>query len=98
MYGHYLITSLKIWKPWWKRHLTELQIIQFITLLAHMSQLWWVEDCGFPKPLSFLLIPQLFVMLWMFSSFYYQAYAKKPAKARNIEDSKKMKSQKQKDN
>lgn len=77
MYTHYLIVSFKIWKPWWKKHITHLQLMQFIILLYHFAQLLWVENCGFPLWPSALFIPQNLFMIVLFCDFYYKTYIKK---------------------
>lgn len=96
MYAHYFVTSLKIWKPWWKKYLTQMQILQFILALFHFCQLWWVEDCGFPKSVGLLVIPQQSMMIWMFSKFYYQAYIKPSKLTKQINGSAKTKNGKPK--
>ncbi|CAB0035567.1 unnamed protein product [Trichogramma brassicae] len=84
MYTHYLIMSLKIAKPWWKKYITQLQLFQFILLLIHFSQLLWTKDCGFPRWPAAVFIPQNLFMIVLFGDFYYQTYVKKkPKKSAN---------------
>ncbi|XP_057332477.1 elongation of very long chain fatty acids protein AAEL008004-like [Microplitis mediator] len=78
MYGHYLATSLKISKPWWKKYITQLQLTQFFLLLIHFSQLIWTRDCGFPLWPAAIFIPQNLFMMVLFGDFYYKTYVKKP--------------------
>ncbi|CAG5102348.1 Similar to ELOVL: Elongation of very long chain fatty acids protein (Drosophila melanogaster) [Cotesia congregata] len=78
MYSHYLATSLKISKPWWKKYITQLQLTQFFLLLIHFSQLIWTKDCGFPLWPAAIFIPQNLFMMVLFGDFYYKAYIKKP--------------------
>ncbi|XP_043267026.1 elongation of very long chain fatty acids protein AAEL008004-like [Venturia canescens] len=77
MYTHYLVTSLKIGKPWWKKYVTQLQLAQFILVLYHFAQLLWIPDCGFPKWPAAIFIPQNLFMIVLFSDFYYKTYIKK---------------------
>lgn len=79
MYSHYLATSLRISRTWWKKYITQLQLIQFGLLMIHFVVLAWVEDCGFPKWISAVFIPQNFFMMVLFGEFYYKTYIKKPA-------------------
>ncbi|XP_015607946.1 elongation of very long chain fatty acids protein AAEL008004 [Cephus cinctus] len=80
MYTHYLATSLKIGKPWWKKYITQLQLTQFFLILIHFSQLIWIEDCGFPRWPAAIFIPQNLFMIVLFGDFYYKTYVKKPVK------------------
>lgn len=77
MYTHYLLTLLKMSKPWWKKHLTQLQILQFFLIFIHASQLVWVKDCDHPKWPAAMLLPQNLFMIVLFGDFYYKAYVKK---------------------
>ncbi|XP_058806746.1 elongation of very long chain fatty acids protein 7-like isoform X2 [Phymastichus coffea] len=78
MYTHYLVMSLKIAKPWWKKYITQMQLIQFFLILYHFSQLLWREYCGFPRWTAAIFIPQNLFMIVLFGEFYYKAYIKKP--------------------
>ena len=80
MYSHYLATSLKISRQWWKKYITQLQMIQFLMILLHFAQLIWVEDCGFPRWPAAIFIPQNLFMIVLFGDFYYKAYINKTTK------------------
>lgn len=54
-----------------------MQIIQFFLLILHDAQLAWVEDCGFPLWVPYVMIPQNLFMLTLFGDFYYKTYIKK---------------------
>lgn len=80
MYFYYFLTS---YKPelkkslWFKRHITELQMLQFAILFFHLM-LPVVTDCdSFPKSLSAALGFQNIFMLILFGDFYYKAYIRK---------------------
>lgn len=77
MYTHYLVSSYKIANPWWKKYITQLQLVQFFLILVHFSQLLWTEDCGFPRWPAAIFIPQNLFMIVLFGDFYYQTYIKK---------------------
>ncbi|XP_053994486.1 elongation of very long chain fatty acids protein 7-like [Hylaeus volcanicus] len=78
MYSYYLATSFRMSKPWWKKYITQLQLTQFFLILVHFILLAWVDDCGFPKWVAAVLIPQNLFMIVLFGDFYYKAYIKKP--------------------
>ncbi|XP_011151304.2 elongation of very long chain fatty acids protein AAEL008004 [Harpegnathos saltator] len=76
MYTHYLLSSMKIDTKPWKKYITQLQILQFFILAYHISQLLWT-DCGYPRWIALVLLPQYVFMLVLFVEFYYNAYSKK---------------------
>ncbi|XP_077560062.1 very long chain fatty acid elongase AAEL008004-like [Haemaphysalis longicornis] len=76
MYSYYLLATMgpAVRKYlWWKKYLTRLQIIQFIFGIAHMAIPLFV-DCGFPRHLILISIPQGFLILCLFINFYIKAY------------------------
>lgn len=78
MYGYYFLTS---YKPelknslWFKRHITELQMIQFTILFFHLMVPVFM-DCDFPKVISVALAFQNIFMFLLFGDFYYKAYVR----------------------
>ncbi|XP_011495485.1 PREDICTED: elongation of very long chain fatty acids protein 7-like [Ceratosolen solmsi marchali] len=80
MYSHYLVMSLKIFKPWWKIYITQLQLVQFFYLIFHFSRLIWMKECAYPRWPAAVMIPQNFFMIILFGDFYYKTYMKKSAK------------------
>lgn len=78
MYSYYFLSTFgpEVRKYlWWKRYLTQLQIVQFIVFIVHMSIPLFV-DCGFPNMLAPFAIAQAAFVLGMFINFYYQTYIK----------------------
>ncbi|CAH1637653.1 unnamed protein product [Spodoptera littoralis] len=79
MYGYYLLTT---WDDsykqsiWWKKHVTQVQILQFTLLLFHFISLVTWPECNFPRQPAYLLIPQNLFMVILFSDFYYRSYIK----------------------
>ncbi|XP_066994288.2 very long chain fatty acid elongase 7-like [Anabrus simplex] len=83
MYSYYFLSSLDSeYKKsiWWKKHLTQLQIIQFFLIAVHNSQILFNNTCGYPYGLAFLLVVQTAFMSLMFLDFYIKTYIKKKAK------------------
>ncbi|XP_053556815.1 LOW QUALITY PROTEIN: elongation of very long chain fatty acids protein 1-like [Bombina bombina] len=62
---------------WWKKHMTAIQLIQFVLVSIHISQYYFMPSCGYQYPIFIHLIwiyGTVFFML--FSNFWYQAYTK----------------------
>ncbi|XP_059610236.1 elongation of very long chain fatty acids protein 7-like [Phlebotomus argentipes] len=91
MYSYYLLSSLSFkYKNnlWWKKHITQLQLIQFLILTVHYLLLFFI-DCDFPKFTAYFMVPQNIFMLAMFGDFYYRAYVSPkatPAEVKNSPD------------
>lgn len=81
MYSYYFITSLN---PeyrkniWWKKHITQIQLIQFFLITLHYAILLFQPNCNYPKWVVGVLLPQNFFMFMLFGDFYYKMYIKKP--------------------
>lgn len=80
MYTYYLITALyPQYKKniWWKRHLTELQMVQFLIISLQSAITLLNPYCKFPKILLALFLPHVIFVFLMFWDFYRKAYLKK---------------------
>lgn len=80
MYFYYFLTSYspEVKKSlWWKKYITQLQLLQFVLLLIYISVNLFVIECNNSKIMSWAGLIQAVVMLAMFSDFYYKAYIKK---------------------
>ncbi|XP_046552398.1 elongation of very long chain fatty acids protein 4-like isoform X2 [Haliotis rubra] len=60
---------------WWKRYLTKLQLIQFVTGIVHAVQSLG-KGCDFPEALHWALIFYAFTILLLFLNFYFHTYLK----------------------
>ncbi|XP_052091634.1 elongation of very long chain fatty acids protein AAEL008004-like [Mytilus californianus] len=60
---------------WWKKYMTKFQIIQFVLILLHCSQLLFI-DCGYPRYMVWIFVLGAATFLLLFSNFYIQAYLK----------------------
>ncbi|KAH8020552.1 hypothetical protein HPB51_002501 [Rhipicephalus microplus] len=84
MYSYYFLAALgpSVQKYlWWKRYLTELQIIQFVGLMMHMS-ITLFYDCGYPRPLAIFALSQGFFGLLLFINFYVRNYILRMTRAK----------------
>lgn len=89
MYGYYFLTSYKPGMKqelWWKKYITQLQMIQFVCILIYASVVLFVVDCKNSTPFAWVGFLQAFVMLALFGDFYRKTYLKK-----NLEPAKKSK-------
>lgn len=76
MYAYYFLSLLgPSARPymWWKRYLTQVQIVQFVVMITHAS-IPLVKDCGYPRALIFIGVPQILLILLLFVNFYVRAY------------------------
>lgn len=84
MYFYYLLTAAKPeYKKsvWWKRHITQMQLGQFIIVTLHATANVLQPSSIFPKALVGFIVPQGIIMFFLFWDFYKKAYNKK----KNIE-------------
>lgn len=82
MYSYYGLSALdKSIRPnlWWKRHVTQFQIVQFVMLMIH-GAVPIFHDCGFPKLMAALMTCEAGMFAYMFSEFYVRTYLDKPLK------------------
>ncbi|MBN3291198.1 ELOV7 protein, partial [Polypterus senegalus] len=62
---------------WWKKYLTTIQLVQFVTVTIHIGQFFFMKDCPYQYPV-FLYIICLYgcSFLVLFLNFWYHAYTK----------------------
>lgn len=90
MYGYYFLATYKSMQRhlWWKRHLTEAQIVQFVMSMVHFS-FQGLSSCQYPPALAIIGFFFNFVFFVLFCDFYYHAYIKaRPASAKPLEATK----------
>ncbi|XP_003741431.1 elongation of very long chain fatty acids protein AAEL008004 [Galendromus occidentalis] len=79
MYSYYFLASLgpQVQKYLsWKKYLTTIQIVQFFIMIGHGLIPAFV-DCGYPRILLSLALPQVFLILVLFINFYVKSYVVK---------------------
>lgn len=59
-----------------KKSITQLQIIQFIFSIFHLSIPFFLDNCNYPRGVLIFAISQNLIMLILFSDFYYNTYVK----------------------
>lgn len=76
MYAYYLLSALgpQVQKYlWWKKHITNMQMIQFCMAFLHSSQLLW-NDCGYPRWSVCFTMPNAIFFYFLFNNFYQKSY------------------------
>ncbi|XP_065647623.1 very long chain fatty acid elongase 4 isoform X2 [Hydra vulgaris] len=68
---------------WWKKYLTQMQLIQF-TIALVMGCLIINMDCDFPRWMSWALVFYMSSFLILFSNFYIQAYIKRVSSKKKV--------------
>uniref|UniRef100_A0A336L063 Elongation of very long chain fatty acids protein n=1 Tax=Culicoides sonorensis TaxID=179676 RepID=A0A336L063_CULSO len=76
MYFYYMIAAMGPQYQkylWWKKYITNMQMIQFALVFLHFSQLLWT-DCGFPRWTILFCLPNAVFFYFLFNDFYKKAY------------------------
>ncbi|XP_054886156.1 elongation of very long chain fatty acids protein 5 [Poeciliopsis prolifica] len=78
MYSYYCLAAIPALRPylWWKRYITQLQLIQFC-LTVMQTALAVVWPCGFPMRWLYFQISYMFSFIVLFTNFYVQTYKKR---------------------
>lgn len=77
MYSYYALSTLgPAVKPylWWKKYLTQMQIIQLALVSIHCIYLGTNPTCNLPKIIFLIGLPQVLLVLYMFCSFFLRSY------------------------
>ncbi|XP_077285217.1 very long chain fatty acid elongase 7-like [Arctopsyche grandis] len=89
MYGYYLLSLIDSKyknSPWWKKHITQLQMLQFLFNVVHFSTLAITPDCEYPPWLAAVIIPQNLFMFMLFGDFYRKAYFGKSSTENDVKN------------
>ncbi|XP_075235915.1 very long chain fatty acid elongase 7-like [Lycorma delicatula] len=82
MYGYYLLAALgpSFQKYlWWKKHLTKLQLLQFLIMILYLVSLL-LMDCELPKALTVYMTLNTTFFFVLFADFYRKAYIRSQLK------------------
>ncbi|VVC25764.1 ELO family [Cinara cedri] len=80
MYAYYLLAAFgpQVQKYlWWKKYLTTLQMIQFLAIMVHAFQLFFI-DCDYPKAFVWFIGMHAVMFFFLFKEFYNEQYTKSP--------------------
>jgi len=91
MYTYYCLAIFEKMQPylWWKRYITQMQLVQFVLVFLHSTYFLFDSECECPKPLIFLQSAHAVLFFSMFYSFYRIAYRKEQKlkeKAKSVND------------
>ena len=67
---------------WWKQHMTNLQMVQFVAIMVHGFQLVFYDDCDFPWQFAYYIGAHAVLFFGLFSEFYIRTYFKKVPKVK----------------
>ena len=59
---------------WWKRHMTNLQMIQFVAIFIHGSLLLITNDCNYPTAFGYFIAAHAVLFFVLFAQFYIREY------------------------
>jgi len=83
MYGYYFLAALGPHMQkylWWKRHLTKLQMIQFVCIfIKSLTVVLGFTECGYPWQFSGLMALLMIAFFFLFAEFYVREYRSKKA-------------------
>ncbi|KAK7862880.1 hypothetical protein R5R35_011592 [Gryllus longicercus] len=79
MYTYYLIAVIYPHNIWWKKYVTQLQLVQQMIVGLHLAQLFVSNPCNFPMFGPTVLVPQSIFLVLLFSHFYQRTYCRKAA-------------------
>lgn len=75
MYSYYGLSAIPAMRPylWWKKYITQGQLIQFVITMAQTScAVVW--PCGFPMGWLYFQISYMVTLIFLFSNFYVKTY------------------------
>lgn len=62
---------------WWKKHMTAIQLTQFVLVSLHATQWYFMDSCGYQFPVIIHLVWMYGTLFFvLFSNFWIQAYVK----------------------
>ncbi|CAF1056277.1 unnamed protein product [Brachionus calyciflorus] len=84
MYGYYGLSAMgpAVQKYlWWKKYLTQFQLVQFSIVITHAIVNLFQKECSYPKGWSYAAITYTTLMAGLFLNFYKNSYSKKASKS-----------------
>ncbi|KAJ0180129.1 hypothetical protein K1T71_004720 [Dendrolimus kikuchii] len=86
MYAYYGISSLGPEYAkfvWWKKHLTKVQLVQFVLVVSHLHYQQKLTPCPIPSLFHYYCLTLILSFFVLFLKFYFQSYKSKLAKKYN---------------
>ena len=77
MYFYYMVAAMGPQYQkyiWWKRHMTNMQMMQFIGIFIHGTQLLIRNDCNYPTAFGYFIAGHAVLFFVLFSQFYIKEY------------------------
>lgn len=86
MYLYYALSTFHVLRPylWWKKYITQMQMIQFILVIVHSIYSMVIPGCQWPRVFMYLSIFNAFLFLGLFYSFFRRTY-EAPSETQTIE-------------
>nr|UBB58397.1 fatty acid elongase 2 [Paedocypris micromegethes] len=83
MYSYYGLSTIPSMQKylWWKRYLTQAQLVQFVLTITHTVSAW-VVPCGFPLGCLKFQTFYMCTLVVLFVNFYMQTYRKRSSGAK----------------
>jgi hypothetical protein len=80
MYLYYFVSNT--WPQykqnvWWKKYVTQLQMVQFLLVTLHSVAALFIHNCEYPKGIAALMATHYSFMFFLFLDFYKKAYSRK---------------------
>lgn len=87
MYAYYAASTFHYLRPylWWKKYITQMQMIQFIAVIVHSFYSMSLPGCEWPKMFIYLSIFNAFLFFCMFYSFFQKTYKQQQSDRRAAE-------------
>ncbi|EEC12340.1 elongation of very long chain fatty acids protein AAEL008004 [Ixodes scapularis] len=88
MYSYYFLSLLgPSARPylWWKRYLTQFQLVQFVIMFIH-CMIPVIKECNYPKTHSLITIPQALFFFGLFIRFYFKSYSRTSSQQRDTKE------------
>jgi len=71
---------------WWKKYITSMQLLQFVTYSIHSMIPFFLSSCDYPRTYSLVLILTGVLFFSLFLDFYRKEYLKKKRNIKNTEN------------
>jgi len=78
MYSYYLV-SMHTDTVWWKKYLTQIQLLQFVLMILNGSSIYF-SGCAIPPRVSAMYVSYILSLLILFLRFYIGSYTRKDSK------------------